>query len=248
MNIYIDYKLKNGFHLHSGAGTRSVDGIVTTINSTATQGIFRTCRYFNVNPGDIIKFSCLMAVSDKDKAYITLYKSDGVTEAKLLNLKSDEFALKHCSFTYTVPFDETKTLYGISFYTNNGILKIAKPQLEVIADKQPPTVRACALINLNAKVTNTNFPEFGIEKVEPLSTNTKVTKVTLSDYFYSSTTRPLVIATDATPTAVVNKNTLRASDISFADGKVTFYLYLIDSAGALVTPPENSSASVMVLY
>ena len=55
-------------------------------------------------------------------------------------------------------------------------MKIAKPQLEVIADKQPPTVRACALINLNASVVNTNFPEFGIEKVEKLSTNTKVTK------------------------------------------------------------------------
>lgn len=248
MDIYIDYKLKNGFYLHSGAGTRTVNGIVTTINSASTQGIFRTCRYFNVNPGDIIKFSCLMAVSDKDKAYITLYKSNGVTEEKILNLKSDEFALKHCSFSYTVPFDETKTLYGVSFYTNSSILKIAKPQLEVITDKQPPTVRACALINLNAKVTNTNFPEFGIEKVEPLSTNTKVIKVTLSDYFYGTATRPLVIATDATPTATVNKNTLRASDISFADGKVTFYLYLIDSAGNLVAPPENSSASVMVLY
>ena len=248
MNIYIDYKLKNGFYLHSNDGTITTKGIVTTINSISTKGIYRTCKYFNVSPGDIIKFSCLMSITNSDTAYISLYKSDGNSEEKILDLKGDDTSLKCYSFSYTVPFNETKTLYGVSFCTNNGILKIAKPQLEVIADKQPPIIRACALINLNASVINTNFPAFGIEKVEKLSTNTKVIKVTLSDYFYSSTTRPLVIATDATPTVVVNKNTLRASDISFADRKVTFYLYLIDSAGALVAPPENSSASVMVLY
>lgn len=246
MEIRIDEKLKEGFTLESPSGTRKNDGILTTINSLTT-GLFRCTRWFNVRPGDIINFSCLMGTSNTDNAWIGLYRTDGTTEEKIQMLKSDTIDLKQVSFSYTVPYGETYEMYGIGFFSSNALLKIAKPHLELLQQNTfCSNIIAAGMINLNTSATNDNFVNYGFDSVT--SENSYIT-ITLSNKFISSSIRPVVVANNATSTSVTNNYILRCADMNYSSNKFSFRLALIDSStGEIISPPANSFASFIVLY
>jgi hypothetical protein len=243
MEIYIDRKLTKGITYEGTTGTVTVSA-QNLVTFDASSGTLRRTRWVEVYPGDTIIASVQMKGTNTS---LRLYTADAYNTENIISYVESDSAtdLKTYSVSYTLPVNSNAKLVGIGFLTTSGIGSFYNPKITIQQSRQTPNMIACGLVNMATADLSVNFPSFGVSNTT-LSSNKIV--VTLSQLFKGTTVRPIAVGVEGTASVFQHGNKLVCSDITYLNGVVTFYLYYVNSSGAIVAPPANSNAQFLVYY